>query len=355
MENYRLFHSLLKVSYGLAYQQVEDALQKESNFPAHMQEMLHKMDDLAQKLKSYRVSQGALDLEIPEPDIKLDHEGKPLSITPKKTGRAESIIEEFMLMANQAVADYLYRKNLPALYRIHPRPEKEKMITFRNILSLMNLKISGNPEKITPLQLQKVIEKVKGQPEERTVNYLLLRSLSQARYSATLEKHFGLATDCYTHFTSPIRRFPDLVNHRMLARHLRGELKAEKIESIKEGLPEIAEKSSQRERKALEAERESQDLKKIEYMMGQEGEEFEGCVSGITSFGMFVELDNTVEGMVNLSDMTDDFYVFHEEHMTLEGKHHHRRYRLGDRVKVMVNRVSMEERLINFILLEKVG
>ncbi len=350
VEGYRFFHSILEVTACLAYGQVEKALQGQEKFDPSLQGMVEEMDQLARILKEKRVSQGALDMEIPEPEIKLDEEGRPLSVTCKETGRSESIIEEFMLMANQAVAEYMYRKDLPIMYRIHPRPEKEKMITFRNILSLWNLKIPGNPEKITPLKLQEIISRVKGEPQERTVNYLLLRSLSQARYSAFMDEHFGLATDCYTHFTSPIRRFPDLWNHRVLSRHLRGELNREQVERFQEQLPEVAERCSQRERKALEAERESQDLKKVEYMLGQEGEEYQGSISGITSFGFFVELDNTVEGLVALSDMTDDYYVFREDLMMLEGKQRGERYCLGDRVNVMVNRVSLEERIINFLL-----
>ncbi len=353
-KSYRVFHSLLKVRHGLSYGQVERELQGEGAFPSSLQEMMEEMSVLAEKLKENRLEQGALDLDIPEPDIKLDHRGAPLSITRKKTGRAESIIEEFMLQANQAVAEYLHRRRLPLLYRVHPRPEKEKMIIFRNIMSLLGLKLPGSPEEANPRRLQKLIRQVRGDPREITVNYLLLRSLSQARYSVSREEHFGLALKCYTHFTSPIRRFPDLVNHKILSAHLKGELTGKKIERLRKDLPEIAENCSRMERKALEAERESQDLKKIEYMLGRQGEEFEGNISGGTSFGMFVEVDNTIEGMVSLAEMNDDYYIFQEELMTLTGRRSRRQYRLGDRVKVRVNRVSLEEQVIDFQLIGKV-
>jgi len=353
-KDFSLFHSVVNVDYGLSYPMLEQALQGESEYSSSMQKMLQDMNGLARTLRSRRIDQGALDLDIPEPDIKLDEEGRPVSIECKETGRAESIIEEFMLQANQAVAEYLDRREMPLLYRIHPRPEKDKMIIFKNILSLLNIKVPGNPENISSHQLQKVINQVKGEPRENTVNYLLLRSLSQARYSPALEEHYGLGMDCYTHFTSPIRRFPDLHNHRVLSDHLRGKMDAEKAARLEENLPEMAENCSRQERKALEAERESQDIKKVEYMLGQEGEEFEGNISGITSFGMFVELDNTVEGMVSLSEMTDDYYVFWEEWLTLVGRNTGQQYRLGDRVRIKVDRVSLEEQVVNFLLLGRV-
>ncbi len=354
-KDYSVFHSMVRIGHGLAYSQVEEVLQGTSNLPASTQEMLKTMDELARKLKTVRLQQGALDLDIPEPHIELDEEGKPVSIRRKQAGRSESIIEEFMLMANQAVAEYLHSRELPLLYRIHPRPEEEKMITFKNILSMLNIKVPGNSDSISSFQLQKVIDQVKGQPGETTVNYLLLRSLSQARYSAVLDSHYGLGMECYTHFTSPIRRFPDLINHRVLKAHLKGEMEGEKAAQLKEELPQVAENCSQQERKALEAERESQDIKKVEYMLGQEGNIFEGNVSGITSFGMFVELDNTVEGMVSLSDMDDDYYVFWEEWLALIGETTGRRFRLGDRVKIEVARASLEEGIVNFYLLGKAG
>ncbi|MFY9114835.1 MAG: RNB domain-containing ribonuclease, partial [Dethiobacteria bacterium] len=350
VENYNIFPSLIRVKQKLSYEQVEEMISAEENF-TEIELMLKKMDELAFMLKENRLQKGALILDLPETKITLDDEGKPLAIERKMPGRAESIIEEFMLLANVAVSEHFSGEGLPFIYRVHPSPTEEKMIAFRNILALMNIKISGDLRKIKPQTIQSVLESVRGTTLERTVNYVLLRSLPHAYYSVTNEKHFGLALKKYTHFTSPIRRFPDLQIHALIKDQLAGNMEEGRIAFLKKQLPGRAEYASRMERCAMEAERESIQHKKVEYMEGREGESFSGVISGVTSFGIFVELENTVEGLILLESIQDDYYQYREDLMMVIGKRTRKKYRLGDSVDVEVARVDLQKKFVYFNLL----
>ena len=353
VERYNVFPSLVKVSMQLSYERAENMLMGEDEKEnPQISEMIRDMDELAQQLKDKRVERGALDLNLPEAVIELDDDGSPISIYPKQPRRTESIIEEFMLLANEIVAEHMSQAQLPCIYRVHPRPTQEKMHTFRNILSLLGIKLPGNLKKITPRKIQNILEEVRDTSLEKTVNYILLRSLPHAYYSVENESHFGLASKCYTHFTSPIRRFPDLQVHTVLKEHLKGGPSEERIEWLENILPERAEHASNMEREAMEAERESIDRKKVEYMQGKEGEMFSGIICGVTSFGLFVELENTVEGMIPLEDITDDYYRFYDNLMMVVGKNTGKSYALGEHVTVQVNRIDLAQKTIVFRLVE---
>lgn len=350
VENYSIFPSLVKVTRGLTYKQVEDLITGKDEKLASLSGIVKAMDKLALQLKDKRIKRGALNLNVPETNIVLDDAGKPLLVERKEPGRAESIIEEFMLMANETVAGHMSGKKIPFIYRVHPRPTQEKMIVFRNILSLIGIRVPGDLRKIKPRKIQRILEEASGTPVERTVNYILLRSLAQAYYSVDNEPHFGLASTDYTHFTSPIRRFPDLQIHAILKDYLNGGLSVKRKKWLQENLPLRAEHASRMERAAMEAERESVDHKKIEFMEGKEGEEFHGVISGVTSFGLFVELDNTVEGLILLEDLTDDYYRYYEELMMVRGKKTRKQYRLGDPVEVVVSKVDLVKKTVYFRL-----
>ncbi len=352
IEKYDIFSSLLKVSRQLSYEEAESFIcgqTSEDKDETTLAEMLQQMDTLASMLNSKRIKRGALNLNLPESVIKLDEDGKPVSVLPKKPGRAESIIEEFMLLANEIIAEHFDRAGIPFIYRVHPRPTEEKMHVFRKMLALLGIKLPGNLKKVTPRKIQDILSEVKGSSLEKTVNYILLRSLPHAYYSVSNEAHFGLASKHYTHFTSPIRRFPDLQIHAILKDYLKGDLSEEKEIWLDEKLPQRAEHSSQMERAAMEAERESIDRKKIEFMQGKEGETFFGVISGVTSFGLFVELENTIEGLVLLEDLTDDYYQFYEQLMAVIGKKKGKKHSIGDMIKVMVSKVDMTKKTIYFL------
>lgn len=311
------------------------------------------MKELALKLRSARMKRGAVDFDFQESKIIVDEEGKPTDIVKRERTVAEQIIEEFMLAANETVAEHFYWLKVPFIYRIHEDPDSEKLMSFLEFITNFGYVVKGTANKVHPRALQTLLEDIKGTKEETVLSTMLLRSMKQARYEAESLGHFGLAAEFYTHFTSPIRRYPDLVIHRVIRELVtKGSLSEKRTEQLSERLPDIARQSSERERLAVDAERETDDLKKAEFMLDKVGEEYEGIVSGVTSFGMFVELSNSVEGLIRLSDMHDDYYHFHERQMALIGERTSRIYRIGDEVKVRVARVNIDERSIDFELLE---
>ncbi|MBQ2088064.1 MAG: RNB domain-containing ribonuclease, partial [Selenomonas sp.] len=276
----------------------------------------------------------------------------PVALIKREGSLAESIIEECMLAANETVARHMDTKNLPFMYRVHEQPSEEKIERLNNLLAAFGLFVKQDEQgHIQPMDVQKVLEKVEGRPEERIISTVSLRSMQQARYSELSLGHFGLAARYYTHFTSPIRRYPDLIVHRLLRETFAtGSLPVERQAKLKMVLPEIADHTSQRERVAIEAERETTDMKKIEYMAQFVGEEFTGVISGVTAFGIFVELDNGVEGLVHVSTMTNDYYEYVEEQYAMIGERTRTRYRLGDEVEVILARANVEERNLDFVL-----
>ena len=283
--------------------------------------MLEEMEKLCVILHKKRVTRGAIDFDLPEQKVILDEQGRPLEIVQREHGLAESIIEEFMLAANETVARHMALQKWPFVYRVHDKPNEEKMRDLSLLLSRFNVKMPVATD-IKPLALQKALIAMEGRPEERMVSTVALRSLKQAVYQTDNIGHFGLAAEYYTHFTSPIRRYPDLIVHRLLHKWLADPYMKEKTkDEYINKLDHIAEHSSIRERTAAEAERATVDLKKAEYMAGRIGEEYDGIISGVTAFGMFVELENGVEGLVHISSLLDDYYEFIEENYALMGTH----------------------------------
>ncbi len=312
--------------------------------------MFEDMAELAQILRSRRLKRGAVDFALPEVKLKLDEEGRVLALERRERTIAETIIEEFMLACNETVAKHFFHLGVPFIYRSHERPDDEKMLYFRDFVHNLGYTVKGRPEEIHPHALQKILDEASGKPEERVINTILLRSMKQARYTTANIPHFGLATQYYTHFTSPIRRYPDLVIHRLMREYLEGIPGQKRLDRIAKNNEAAALRSSERERLAMEAERESVEVKKIEFMAGREGEEFDAVISGVTSFGLFVELDNLVEGLIHVSSMDDDYYRFHEDKMALTGERTGQTYRIGQPVRVILKRVSKEDRQIDFIL-----
>ena len=321
---------------------------------AHILDMLERMRELALALREKRMRRGAIDFDLAEAKIIVDEQGKPVEVVKRERSIAEQIIEEFMLAANETVAEHFYWLKVPFLYRVHEEPDSEKMFDFVRFVGNFGYVVRGKGGSVHPRALQTLLEEIRGTKEETVISTMMLRSMKQARYDAESLGHYGLAAEFYTHFTSPIRRYPDLVIHRIIREALEngGTLPEHRMEALGARMPDIARQSSERERVAVDAERDVEKMKKAEFMLDKIGEEFDGIVSGVTGFGMFVELGNTVEGLVRLSDMTDDYYHFHEQHMVLIGERTARVFRIGDEVRVRVARVNMEEHTVEFELVD---
>lgn len=351
--HYELFPAVIKVHTRLSYKIVREILAGDSTTRHKFAELIPQiniMNQLRETLQKKRSRRGAIDFNFPEQKVILDDKGKPLSIEKRIQGTAESIIEEFMLAANETVAEHLYKLNLPSIYRVHETPDHEKITLLKTLLHNFDILLPTKKE-ITPQDLQTALAAVKGKPEERFLSTVMLRSLRQANYQMESLGHFGLATKFYTHFTSPIRRYPDLIVHRLLRESwYKKNDNEQRIDKLKTLLPTIAKHASARERLAIEAERMSVDLKKAEYMKKFIGEHFAGIICSVTSFGVFVELDNGVEGMVHISDFPDDYYIYQEENFSLVGRRYKKVYRLGDPIEIIVQAVNLRERTISFVL-----
>mgnify|MGYP002153779549 CR=1 FL=1 len=319
-------------------------------------EPLEWMASLSQGLREKRMARGALDFDLPEPEVILNLQGEAEDIIRSERNLAHQIIEEFMIAANEAVAHFLEGSGSPSIYRIHEPPQKEPMDDFRRFISHLGYKMRKDADH-SPKEFQRILSEVKGKPEERVVNEILLRSMKWAKYSAKNLGHFGLASEAYTHFTSPIRRYPDLIVHRILKRILLkrdGKISEVVDSTLREELARKADHLSQRERVAMEAEREILDRYRVRFMKDKIGEVFEGVISGVTAFGFFVELkDIFVEGLVRVTSLHDDYYHFHERRYCLVGERTHKTFRIGDEVKVRVDRVDVERRHIDFGLIQK--
>ena len=287
-------------------------------------------------------NRGNLDFDLPEAEIILDLQGMPENIVRAERNIAHRIIEEFMIAANEAVARHLRDNDLPLLYRVHEGPDEEALEAIAPFLLTLGYRLPLKKEKIAPLDIQRLLESARGKPEERVLNRVLLRSMKQAIYQPENIGHFGLASTCYTHFTSPIRRYPDLIVHRMLDKALQGKkLKPNEREDLLRYLQEAGKHTSERERHAMDAEREMVDLKKAQFMMNKIGEEFTGFINSLANFGFFVELDDYfIEGLVKLSSLTDDDYDYFEKEYVIKGRRHGRKFRLGDNVRVKVARIN---------------
>jgi len=351
--DYEIYESIIKTSERMTYSDVSDILEKGDSKLikryASLVDDFKIMEELYGVLSTKRSERGSIDFEFDETKVLLDDDGKPRDIVKVERRTADRIIEEFMLVCNETVAEHMYWLGVPFIYRVHEEPDSEKLEAFNEFIYNFGYSIKGI-KKVHPKILQGLIAKVKGKREERVINTLMLRSLQRARYSHQSLGHYGLAAEYYCHFTSPIRRYPDLVIHRILKEALKGNMKGDRVEFLKEFVEKAAVQSSERERAADEAEREVEDMKKVEYMADRIGEEFEGIVSGVTAFGIFVELENGIEGMVRVSYMVDDFYHYDEKRYMLLGERTRKTYRIGDAVKIQVLKASLNDKKLDFTL-----
>jgi ribonuclease R len=348
------FHDgVIRSAARLSYQQAQAIVDGDAAARARyapLVEALLAMDELAKKMRARRYERGSLDFDLPEPKLVLDAAGEMTGIVRHERLDSMRLIEEFMLAANEAVAEALHRAGAGALYRIHEQPDPGRVEEFVDLVGSLGYRVPANLEEVRPEDFQLILRQIEGKPEEKLVSYLLLRTMKLARYHEENLGHFGLATEMYAHFTSPIRRYPDLVVHRAL-RALRLGAPAGREEWLKEKLPEMGMHLSDMERRASEAERELIEWKKVRFMAGKLGEEFSGYVTGVQAFGLFVELEEVyVQGLVHVSSMTDDYYRFDERAHLLKGENTRTTYRLGDRVEVQVVRVDLERRQIDFAL-----
>ncbi len=314
---------------------------------------LELMRDLANKLKTRRIKRGSLDFDLPEPEVILDLDGVTQGIIKRERNIAHEIIEEFMLAANEVVASHLAEAQMPLIYRIHEEPDEVKLKEFIDYISHLGYSLPAK-ERLTQRKLQQILASFKGKSQEQLIALVMLRALKLAKYSSHNVGHFALAAPCYTHFTSPIRRYPDLVIHRLLReiRH-KGRPDAARCDELTESLPQTAEHCSYTERVAETAERDIISIKRVKFMRDKLGEEFEGIISGVTSFGLFIELfDFYVAGLVHVSTLSDDYYHYNQVQQTLTGKRTKRRFSLGEQVRVRVDKVDVERRQIDFSLLK---
>ncbi len=353
---HRLTESVIRVNKRMSYTAVSDIL-NECNPEVRetykdLVPMFELMEELSALLRQKRIKRGAIDFDLPETKIIVDKQGMPLEIKPYERNIATMIIEDFMLAANETVAAHFFWSETPFIYRIHDVPDADKIQQLEILIRNFGYQFKASKEEVHPKEIQKLLQKTEGTQQEAMITRLTLRSMKQAQYSVLCNGHFGLACKEYCHFTSPIRRYPDLQIHRIIKDEIRGRLSTEKMEQYEQRLSNVAKQSSKTERRATEAEREVNKLKKAQYMSHHIGEEYEGVISGITSWGIYVELANTVEGMIRVNWLTDDFYSFNEKNHELVGIQSGRTFCLGQKVNVLVNNTDEILRTIDFILKE---
>lgn len=362
--DYEICESVINVNRRMSYTVVRELLEGLSENAGEYEElvpMFREMEKLAGLLRRKRQERGSVDFDFPECRIFLDKEGHPTDIRPYERNAATDIIEDFMLAANETVAQHFYWLELPFVYRVHdvPNPEKlQKLAAFINnfgyyMKSVGRTGARVSREEIHPKEFQKLLARIAGKPEEAMISRMALRSMKQAKYSVECTGHFGLSCPYYCHFTSPIRRYPDLQIHRIIKEQLRGRLGEERIAHYRGILPEVAKHSSETERRADEAERETEKLKKVEYMEGHIGESFDGVISGVMSWGIYVELPDTVEGLVHVSKLPGDYYCYHEEECEMVGERTGRSYKLGMPVRITVESCDRFNKTIDFSLDEE--
>jgi ribonuclease R len=344
-----VIRSAARMSYGQVQRIVDgDAELRRQHAP--LVPLFERMDELAKLMRRRRYERGALDLDLPEPKLVLGPSGEVTQVVAQERLDSMRMIEEFMLAANEAVAEHLAKAGVGALFRIHERPDPQKVEEFSELAASLGYRLPANREAVRPEDFQLILRQIAGKPEERLVSYLLLRTMQLARYHQENLGHFGLASEMYAHFTSPIRRYPDLVVHRALRALRRGQAVDE---AARERLPEMGVHLSDRERKAAEAERELIEWKKVRFMADKVGETFTGYVTGVQAFGLFVELEEIyVQGLVHVSSMSDDYYQFDEKRHQLQGENTQQVYRLGDKVQVQLARADLERRQLDFALVD---
>ena len=351
--SYDIFESVINSKKQMTYNNVNKIFD-ENIIPEGYEKFtdsLLKMKDLAAILRKNKIERGYIDFDIDESKIIVDEKGEAIDVVLRDRGTGQRLIEDFMIAANETVATCIYFMDLPFVYRIHGKPNEEKINSFIKFIGLLGYKIKGKYEEVTPKDMQKILEQLKEKKEFHLLSTLLLRSMQKAIYDTNNIGHFGLASKCYTHFTSPIRRYPDTTVHRLIRTYLFDKkINPETVDYYEHKLPFLTEHSSTKERDAIECERQVDDLKKAEYMMKHIGERYTGMISSVTNFGFFVELPNLVEGLVKVSDLTDDKYIFDETTFSLRGVNNKRGYRLGDKVNVIVKDANKLTRTIDFII-----
>lgn len=348
-----IFESVIQTTERMTYSDVRLIVEDEDDdVKERYQELVPMfllMKELALLLREKRMNRGAIDFDFKEAKVLVDEEGTPVDIVIRDRTIAEQIIEEFMLAANETVAEHFHWLKVPFIYRIHEDPKVEKLEHFFEFITNFGYVVRGTANTVHPRALQQLLDEVQDTPEQTVISTVLLRSMQQAKYDPNCLGHFGLSTDFYTHFTSPIRRYSDLIVHRLIRTYLFEKKMDEKTQShFAERLDEIARITSERERRAIDAEREVDDMKKAEFMEDKIGQEFEGIISGVTNFGMFVELPNTVEGLVHVSYLTDDYYHFDERHLAMIGSRTGNVFRIGDELNIRVVQVNKEEHSVDF-------
>lgn len=352
--SHEIIESVIKVDKRMSYTSVkkilEDKDETEIELYQELVPMFELMRELAGILREKRKKRGSIDFDFPESKIVLDKQGHPIEIKPYERNVATKIIEDFMLIANETVAEHFHWMELPFLYRTHDNPDPEKISKLSTFIRNFGYSIKSKQEEIHPKELQKLLAKIEDTPEEALISRLTLRSMKQAKYTINCTGHFGLACPYYCHFTSPIRRYPDLQIHRIIKEQIRGRLNDKRIEHYNEILPEVAKHSSEMERRADEAERETDKLKKVEFMEAHIGEIYEGVISSITTWGVYVELPNTIEGMIHVSMLPGDYFYYDEETYEMVGQATNIRYKLGQILKVKVNATDKILRTIDFVI-----
>ncbi|MDR0948681.1 MAG: ribonuclease R [Lachnospiraceae bacterium] len=355
--DYEICESVICVNRRMTYTAVETLITsqelEEADADSELVFHLRQMKQLSALLRKKRKKRGAIDFDFPEAKVIVDDDGHPTDIVVRKRNTATDIIEDFMLAANETIAMHFFRLDIPFVYRIHELPDEEKIEKLSTLTQKFGVILKKTSRKISPKEIQRVLRKVDGKPEEAMISRLALRSMKQAKYSTLCVGHFGLSCKEYCHFTSPIRRYPDLQIHRIVKEHLRQKLSDERIAHYRDILPQVALSSSENERRADEAQREVTKRKKAEYMDAHIGEEFEGQISGVTAWGIYVELANTVEGLVPIANLPGDNYLFHEEDYAMVGETTNQRFTLGMLVRIRVTRCDKERGVIYFTIAEE--
>lgn len=354
--DYEIFESVIRSRKQMTYKNVNLILEK-GEMPEGYEEYaesLYKMEELAKILRKAKEKRGYIDFEVDEAKILVDEDCKPVEIVLRERSLGEMLIEDFMIAANECVASHIFYMELPFIYRIHEYPKEEKIRSYLSFIGTLGYQLPGNIKDTRPKTIQNLVHFLSDKKEFKILSSLLLRSMQKAVYKEENLGHYGLASPCYTHFTSPIRRYPDTTVHRLLRTYLfKGDISAKTRSHWEQKLVYIAEHSSSRERASVDCEREVEDMKMAEYMEGHIGEEYEGMISSVMGFGMFIQLDNLIEGLVPIRDMLD-FFHYDEERMTLTGERSHVTYTIGERVLVKVVRASKEEKTIDFEIIKKV-
>ena len=354
MVNHEIYESVIRSAARFVYDDVSDLLEDGKwnlgkKYEPFREDLL-SMHKLALKLEEKRHERGSIDFDLDESEIRLNEKGIPVSVEIAQRRSANKMIEEFMLLANETVAEHFYWMEVPFLYRVHEKPETEKIESLKIFLRSFGILLRGNRSSIHPRAISNILEQVKGKPSENVVSSVTLRSMQKAYYSTSCEGHFGLALKYYCHFTSPIRRYPDLMIHRIIKAVLHHGVDGKLIRHFAKAASEAADLSSAAERKAIEAEREVEKMKKAEYMSYHVGEVFDGIISGVTGFGLYVQLENTIEGLVRIDSLYDDYYDYDAEKYALKGRRNGKTYKLGDKVRIFVDNVNTDRGEIDFLL-----